>query len=333
MPSGEMLVKLFEKYGQRDEEEFTKVAMEIIEEEQRKNHNLLANKLRKALISSRSEKSSYKKFNYYKNIPKDKDRGTNLVDIKYPEKNLNDILLSGDKKSKLVNIVEEYKNREVLSAYGLFPKTKILFCGPPGCGKTLSAEVLASLLGLPILYTRFDSLISSYLGETAANLRSVFDFAASGEWVLFFDEFDAIGKSRTNVDEHGELKRVVNTFLQLLDNFDSCSYVIAATNHEKMIDLALWRRFDEIIYFDKPDKVQICKYIEHKLKAFCHERLDLTNITDELEGFSYAALERLCLEAIKYCIINRIDCIDSDIFKFKIEQEIERINLIKEIST
>lgn len=161
MPSGEMLIKLFENFKNQDEEGFTKIAYEIIEEEKQKNHYLLANKLKKILFSPSSKSNSSKHFNYisnFKDLPKDKDKGSSLVDIKYAEKSFDDIFLSVDIKNKLDSILDEYSKRDILQSYNLNPKTKILFCGPPGCGKTLCAEVLSCSLGLPILYTRFVSV-------------------------------------------------------------------------------------------------------------------------------------------------------------------------------
>lgn len=335
MPSGEMLIKLFENFKNQDNEGFTQIAYEIIEDEKQKNHYMLADKLKKVLLSQSYSNCANVKKNYinsFRNLPKNKDKDTNLVEIKYTEKSLDDILLPEGTKRKVQSIIEEYNKRDILSTYNLHPKTKILFCGPPGCGKTLCAEVLSYSLGLPIIYTRFDSIISSYLGETASNLRSVFDFASEGNWVLFFDEFDAIGKSRDNLDEHGELKRVVNSFLQLMDGFENESFVIAATNHEKLIDTALWRRFDEIIYFGKPSESQIKEFVELKLRCFCHKELDINSFVSKLVGFSFADIERICMESIKYCILNKIDCINNNIFNLKLNDERERAELIKKIS-
>lgn len=211
------------------------------------------------------------------------------------------------------------------------PKKKLLFCGAPGCGKTICAEAVANILDLPILYTCFDGLISSYLGETSSNIRKVFDFASKNNWVLFFDEFDAIGKSRDTVEEHSELKRVVNSFLQILDGFTCDSLVIAATNHEKAIDKALWRRFDEIVMFNKPNYEQIVMLIQKKLRAFSVECLDINKFAKELEGCSYADIERVCLSSIKSCVINGNKPITNEVFSENVRMELERANIIKTI--
>ncbi|MGF7186613.1 SpoVK/Ycf46/Vps4 family AAA+-type ATPase [Desulfitispora alkaliphila] len=332
MPSGEMLIKLFENFKNQDEEGFAKIAFEIIKEEQKKNHFLLADKLKRAMFSPSSDiKRTPRYINSIGNLPKDKDNNTNLVEIKYTDKEESDIILHQKIREKINNVVMENKKRDVLSTYGLKPKRKLLFCGPPGCGKTLSVEVLSNLLSIPILYTRFDSVVSSYLGETASNLSKIFDFAESGNWILFFDEFDAIGKSRDNNEEHGELKRVVNTFLQLMDNFESETIIIAATNYEKLIDNALWRRFDEVIYFGKPTEKEIEKMLEIKFRVFkYHFKFD--DLLKDMVGLSFSDIERICQDSIKQAILQDENSVKLDKFKEVLDKEKERQKLISSFS-
>ncbi len=164
-------------------------------------------------------------------------------------------------------IILEFREWEVLEANGLTPVRRILFCGPSGCGKSATAEAIATEMSLPLLYVRFDAVISSLLGETAANLRKVFDYARRGQWVILFDEFDAIGRSRDDPTEHGEIKRVVSSFLQIMDNFDGRSLIIAATNFEQSLDPAIWRRFDDVVRFDLPTPVQLRTFIRKQLNT------------------------------------------------------------------
>ncbi len=196
----------------------------------------------------------------------------------------------------------------------------------------MCAEVIASELGLPLLYTRFDAIISSYLGETAANLRKVFDYAARGTWVLFFDEFDAIGKSRDDSDEHSELRRVVNSYLQILDSFHSESLVIAATNHEGLLDSALWRRFDEVIHFERPTPSQISQLLRKKLANFPHDHLDLPSLVRNLKGLSHSDIERVCLDAIRYCIVHDMDKVSQQILVDAVLAEKKRLEPTPEAS-
>lgn len=330
MASGENLEKLFKAFKENNQVEFSKVAYDIIEDEKKKNHYLLADKLSRILFDDNYTLSISKSRNINsRQLPTDKETGFQLLEMKFSKVLLDDIILTPDNKEKIEDIILEFEQKEILQTYKLNPKTKVLFCGPPGCGKTVTAESIANELQLPLLYTRFDSVISSYLGETATNLRKVFDFAKDGEWVLFFDEFDSIGKSRSIESEHGELKRVVNSFLQLLDNFPRNTMVIAATNYETIIDKALWRRFDEIIYFDMPKKDDIEKFIRLKLRNYSHKELNVESHINNLVGLSYADIERICYEAIKKMVLNGLNTINDSLFEKIILKEKDRRELMK----
>lgn len=330
LASGENLSRLFKAFKENNQVEFSKVAYDIIEDEKKKNHYLLADKLSRILFDDNYTLSISKSRNINsRQLPTDKETGFQLLEMKFSKVLLDDIILTPDNKEKIEDIILEFEQKEILQTYKLNPKTKVLFCGPPGCGKTVTAESIANELQLPLLYTRFDSVISSYLGETATNLRKVFDFAKDGEWVLFFDEFDSIGKSRSIESEHGELKRVVNSFLQLLDNFPRNTMVIAATNYETIIDKALWRRFDEIIYFDMPKKDDIEKFIRLKLRNYSHKELNVECHINNLVGLSYADIERICYEAIKKMVLNGLTTINDSLFEKIILKEKDRRELMK----
>ena len=330
LASGENLSRLFKAFKENNQVEFSKVAYDIIEDEKKKNHYLLADKLSRILFDDNYTLSiSKSRYINSRQLPTDKETGFQLLEMKFSKVLLDDIILTPDNKEKIEDIILEFEQKEILQTYKLNPKTKVLFCGPPGCGKTVTAESIANELQLPLLYTRFDSVISSYLGETATNLRKVFDFAKDGEWVLFFDEFDSIGKSRSIESEHGELKRVVNSFLQLLDNFPRNTMVIAATNYETIIDKALWRRFDEIIYFDMPKKDDIEKFIRLKLRNYSHKELNVESHINNLVGLSYADIERICYEAIKKMVLNGLNTINDSLFEKIILKEKDRRELMK----
>jgi SpoVK/Ycf46/Vps4 family AAA+-type ATPase len=162
-------------------------------------------------------------------LPRDPDRDAVLVDIRRSERTRDEIVLSAELDRKLTRIESEYRAREMLARQGLAVRSRLLLVGPPGCGKTLCAEVLAADLGLTLLYARFDGIVSSYLGETASNLRRLFNYARQHQAVLFFDEFDVLGKRRDDPQDVGELKRVVSSFLQLLDTYPRDQIVVAAT--------------------------------------------------------------------------------------------------------
>lgn len=329
MARGELLRKLFLSHQRGNEEEFRAAALEVIAEEEKKSNHRLAKDLLR-ILENCGTTGSGQPFSPSSigPLPKDRERQTLLVDVRQPNRYLQDILLSKDNKVVIERVLQEYRHSELLRVHGLRPASKLLFCGPPGCGKTLCSEVIAGELGLPLLYTRFDAVVSSYLGETAANLRKIFDYAASGRWVVLFDEFDAIGKARDDVTEHGELKRVVNSFLQLLDNFNAPSILIAATNHEQLLDPALWRRFDEIVMFSRPSVHDIRSLLAMKLRNFPHSGLELKTAASKLKGLSHADVERICFDAIKAAILQEKDSVDQEIFDQALKRQKTRAALV-----
>ncbi len=298
MARSDLIKRLFRSFQKGDRPSFLEAAHEVIEDERRKQHTALARELTEILEAngSRNGTGSLPRF---EPLPRDVERGTDLVEVLHPERHLEDLILGPAQEEALRSVCREFRDREVLEANGLRGASRLLFCGPPGCGKTATAEAMASAVGLPLLYARFDSVVSSLLGETAANLRKVFDFAAKGSWVVLFDEFDAVGRSRDDATEHGELKRVVNAFLQMLDRFRGRSLVIAATNFEQSLDPALWRRFDEVIRFERPDPAQVEALVRKRCAGWLPSNPALGPVVRELTGGTHAEVERVCLDAAK----------------------------------
>jgi SpoVK/Ycf46/Vps4 family AAA+-type ATPase len=305
----ELIKQIFLAFSQGDKEKFIETAHEIVKEEERKSHHLLAKDLKGILkdISNGKSLSNNGTYNRYKNaipIPRDTEKGFPLLEIQEFYLDWDDVILSQELKPSLEQIVEEIRQAEILATYNLQPKQKILFCGPPGTGKTLSAQVLSSILSYPLLYIRFDSIVSSFLGETASNLRKIFNFIKQGQWIVLFDEFDVIGKHRDDPYEHGEIKRVVNNFMQMLDSYKGESLLIAATNHQHLLDPGLWRRFDDILFFDIPDEKRRKQIFLKYLRVFQKEDdVDLDLLVRETENFSPADIARICWEASKKSIL------------------------------
>lgn len=296
-----LIKRLFESYAQHDEKAFQTAAREIIADERKKHHVLLAQDLERLLSSTDDRKANF--LSAFK-VPVNEDLQAPLLEIIEPERYMEDLVLKEEASSLLKQVMKEFRSWEVLSSNGLTPSHRILFCGPPGCGKTASAEALATELGLPLLYVRFDGVVSSLLGQTAANLRKVFDFACRGHWILFFDEFDAIGRSRDDPTEHGEIKRVVNTFLQLLDQFRGRSLIIAATNFASALDFAVWRRFDEVLRFELPKKRELECFVERNLRFVNSSKKQLTAVANALQGKTFADAERVCRDLHKSCVLD-----------------------------
>ncbi len=298
MVNGDLLRELFRGFSQRNDEEFRTAAKAIIAEERARNHRLLADDLERILLNG-SRPTNGRTGELFADTPRDKERGLPLVDIGQFDYEWSRIVLQPKALGALQQIAEEHRRRDVLAAAGLKPKQRVLFFGPPGCGKTLAARVLASILGYQLITVRFDAVVSSYLGETAANLRRVFDFVQRGRWVVLLDEFDAIGKDRDNQFEHGELKRLVNSLLQMMDAFRGESLLIAATNHENLLDNALWRRFESVIQFPKPTMQDRVLLLRLFLRGFDSTQLDLEQIGRRTGRATGADLEWVALEAAR----------------------------------
>jgi SpoVK/Ycf46/Vps4 family AAA+-type ATPase len=298
MARSDLIKRLFRSFQKGDRPSFLEAAREVIEDERRKQHTALARELTE-ILEANSSHNGAGPMPRFEPLPRDVERGTDLVEVLRPERHFEDLILSPVQLETLRAVCREFQDSEVLEANGLRASSRLLFCGPPGCGKTVTAESTANAVGLPLLYVRFDSVVSSLLGETAANLRKVFDFATKGSWVVLFDEFDAIGRSRDDATEHGELKRVVNAFLQMLDRFRGQSLVIAATNFEQSLDPALWRRFDEVICFGRPTPAQVESLIRRRCAGWLASNPILGQIVQELEGSTHAEVERVCLDAVK----------------------------------
>ena len=305
MTTTELIKQLFLSYSNKDNESFELAAREYIEREKRKKHNIVAKDLEKALYNTSEIPISQKRFKNNMPIPRDTEKGFPLLEIQHFEKNFDYLIISEETKEQLEQVIREFKDSDILATYNLQYKKKILLCGKPGTGKTFSAQIMSSVLNLPLIYIRFDAIISSYLGETAGNLRKVFDFIEYGTWIVLFDEFDIIGKNRDDSHEHGEIKRVVNNFLQMMDNFKGDSIIFAATNHQNILDPAIWRRFDDVIYFELPDDTTRRQIFEIYLKSIKRgSDIDLEKISQLTNNFSPADIKMVTEEAMKTAIID-----------------------------
>lgn len=299
MARGELMKKLLASYGR--DEDFRAVAEQIILEEEQKNNRVLARSLRQTLENAQASPQVPKALAPLIPFP---DAAADFVERIEPTHTHKDIILSAANVRVFVGLMKEFRRADEVRHRGLPVRSKLLFCGPPGCGKTLCAEIFAGELGLPLYVVKLDRLISSYLGETAANVRKIFEFARKQPCVLFLDEFDALARSREDGAEHNELRRVVNSLLIFIDRIRPKGFLVAATNLDQSLDAAIWRRFDEVVWFDKPDKAMIGRYLTMKFKnvpiAFNPQTL-----TDRLQGYSYAEIERVCIQAIKSAVIDR----------------------------
>lgn len=249
-------------------------------------------------------------------IPVDSESRMTLADIIYPNQNDIEVVLSKRNAGKLDSFILNYQNADKLNSIGLNVSNSLLLFGPPGCGKTKCAYLIAKQLNLPLVIARLDSLISSYLGTTAKNIRSLFEFAQKMPCVLFLDEFDAIAKARDDNNELGELKRVVNSLLQNIDTMSKDSLILAATNHHQLLDPAIWRRFDYKLEIELPDRSAITDLITlftHNIYNF--SKKEILGISILFDGLSGADIEEIVTKSIRTSIIHNCPLNVSNIYE------------------
>lgn len=249
-------------------------------------------------------------------IPVDTESRMNLADIIYPYQNDIEVVLSKRNEEKLESFILSYQNADKLNSLGINASNSLLLYGPPGCGKTKCAYLIAKQLNLPLVIARLDSLISSYLGTTAKNIRSLFEFAQKMPCVLFLDEFDAIAKARDDNNELGELKRVVNSLLQNIDTMSKDSLILAATNHQQLLDPAIWRRFDYKLEIELPDKDAIAILVTlFSNNIYKFNPKELLEISTLLDGQSGADIEEIITKAIRNSVIHNYPFSASNIYE------------------
>lgn len=302
-------------------EEFYKAVFALISDEEKKGNVGVATELRNIYISSSNNSNVQSSYHSQKSdaffstmsLPKDKESSFELFELIYPNEKLDQVVLSLNIRNKLNEIISERHKISDMAKHNIVATNRILFCGPPGCGKTLTAKALANELNFPMAYVRLDGLISSLLGETSVNLRKIFQAVNGKDIILFLDEFDAIAKKRDDKQELGELKRVVTSLLQNFDTLSPSVILIAATNHPQLLDPAIWRRFNSIITIDLPDFEQRKELIVFYLNKYdVQSDLNMQLLAKITEGMNCSQLEEFVVQIGKYQIINEIDTINMD---------------------
>lgn len=249
-------------------------------------------------------------------IPVDTESRTALADVIYPDDNNIQVVLSKSNAEKLHSFILNYRNADELNTLGIGVSNSVLLYGPPGCGKTKCAYLIAKELKLPLVVARLDSLISSYLGTTAKNIRTLFEFIQKFPCVLFLDEFDAIAKARDDNNELGELKRVVNSLLQNVDAMSKDSLLLAATNHEHLLDSAVWRRFDYKLRIELPDEDAIIKMVElFTRNSYNLSEREKKEIATAFRGLSGANIDEIVKKAMRNSVVHGLKFSKSDIYE------------------
>lgn len=306
-----LLTRLFKSIEGEQDSTLIKVAYSIIEDERKKGHNKLASKLKVILeknINEDYDNQPQLKLTKNKEYKVPVDRRYRLPLATHIEHKFlrHQMVLSPNVEQKILRIEKEYLARERLAHYGLKPRRKILLYGSSGCGKSMAGEKIAWDLALPFYKVRFDSVISSYMGESASNLYKLFESIDNYPCVLLLDEFDIIGKRRNvNNNEVGEVHRIVNILLGLLEEYDGEGIIIATTNLEGSLDNALFRRFDDLIEFPKPSQKEITQLLKNSFSALnLSKNVDLEKYAKKMVGLSYAIIVKIATDAAKKAIIN-----------------------------
>jgi SpoVK/Ycf46/Vps4 family AAA+-type ATPase len=304
MATAEQLKALLKSYGEGDEDRFFATAMQVAAHAARQGHGRLAQELRE-LIDGAKAKGPPRR-GQRAPVPLVQPRGelAGLLSVGYPKTRLSDMVLAPKLRGRLDRIVLEQRQREKLLTHGLAPRRKILLVGPPGTGKTLTARALAGELSQPLFAILLDGVITKFMGETAAKLRLVFDALQRTRGVYLFDEFDALGSHRAATNDTGEIRRVLNSFLQFLEQDDSESLIIAATNHPELLDRALFRRFDDVLEYALPDDEMASLMLRSRLGLLETTRVDWPHIVDAARGLSHAEIARACADAAKDAVLS-----------------------------
>lgn len=321
MAAAEQIKTLIKSFGEGDDTRFYATAMQIAAAEARKGHTALAEELKKLIDNAKVGKTKFS--GILRTLPVNAAQKDlhDLLELVHPDVKLKDMILSPQLVKGLKKILHEQTKVELLRQHNLFPRKKLLFTGPPGCGKTMSAKVIASELAIPLFIIRLDGLISRFMGESISKLRLVFDAMHQFRAVYLFDEFDSIGTTRNSGNEVGEIKRVLNSFLLEIEKDDSNSLIIAATNLPNSLDTALFRRFDDILVYNLPGQIEIRSLYALRLKELnIAHQFDLDKIAQESIGLSYSDISRLCEEIAKDLLVYGEEEISEDILLENVRQ-------------
>lgn len=303
MARADLLTSLV-KFGMSgDKTRFRKVAETIIAEERAKQHTVLAEKLEKLIQQNEPETRTITNGG---SAPLSNQRIDNLIYEQSPQKRLDDLILPDEVKNICREITQEHHRADLLRSYNLEPRNRILLIGPPGNGKTSLAEAIAESLMVPLFVVRYEGVVGTYLGETAVRLRRLIDYACTRQCVLFFDEFETLGKERGDSHETGEIKRVVSSLLMQIDSLPSHVVVIGATNHPELLDRAVWRRFQVRMDLPQPTRARLEEWFERFQRM---HKINLSStpgtLAKKLYGLNFAEVEEFGITVFRQYVLNQ----------------------------
>jgi SpoVK/Ycf46/Vps4 family AAA+-type ATPase len=300
MANAEQIKSLLRSHSNQDDARFFATAMQVAADASRKGNRVLADEIRQLVDQSRGKGESKRAVL----IASPSVELGELLTMSSSQVRLNDMVLAPREKGRLERILQEQKQIDMIRSHGLEPRRKLLLSGPPGCGKTMTASALAGELGLPLFTVRLDGLITKFLGETATKLRSIFEAIEKNRAVYLFDEFDAIGNRRGMLNEVGEMRRIVNSFLMLIEHSQSNSLIISATNDAAALDAALFRRFDVLLEMPRPSQELIVTALKNNLSGVKKSRIGYKALAEAAQDLSFAEIRKVCDEAIKEMLLS-----------------------------
>lgn len=295
MATAEQIKILIQSHFDKNDDRFKTVVLQLAAYEATMGHNALAREIRTLVDKS--------KINGSKVIPFNKDMGE-MIHSRVATNGLSQLVVKDEIKVRIERILKEFRQQDKLKKYGMNNRRKILLTGPPGTGKTMTATILAGELHLPLCTIMMDKFITKFMGETSAKLRQIFESIAETQAVYLFDEFDAIGSDRSMDNDVGEMRRVLNSFLQFIEQDESESLIVAATNSLRLLDQALFRRFDDVLNYGLPGEAEIQSLLTNRLGVFLDNNMNTKNVIDKCLTLSHAEISKACEDAIKEAILS-----------------------------
>ncbi|WP_175823985.1 ATP-binding protein [Burkholderia sp. BCC0419] len=331
MAQADTLVELVKAASSGDQPSFRRAAESLIKEERDKGHRILADRLAKSLQQATLFQSQSPAMRLSNATSSGAGAYKDLFFETAPERGLDSIVLSDNVRAQLKELIEEQHRADLLHAHNLRPRHKVLLAGPPGNGKTTLAEALACELMVPLIVVRYETLIGSYLGETSSRLKNLLDYARTQRCVLFFDEFETLGKERGDTHETGEIKRVVSSLLLQMDELPDYVVVVAASNHPELLDRAVWRRFQLRIELPAPTRAQLTSFIESiALRCQVNFGFAAETIAKRLLGLNFAEVEEFCLSVVRRAVLDQRADDAKMITQTKLEQWRDRLAPIQQ---
>jgi SpoVK/Ycf46/Vps4 family AAA+-type ATPase len=305
MPSAQQIVALIKSHVKGDDERFYSLVLQLAAEEAKRGHSAVAEQLRELLEQSKSPRPRVVYSHGPVPVPSVRSDLASILSVQYPKTRLSNMVLNDDLKARLRRIVHEQRQRARLKNHGLNPRRKLLLTGPPGTGKTMTASALACELDLPLFSVLLHGILTKFMGEAAAKLRLIFDAMNEMRGVYLFDEIDALGAKRDADNDVGEARRILNSFLQFLEQDHSEAIIVATTNHESLLDRALFRRFQAILKYQLPSADQTIEALKMRLQSFDVSDVDWQEMAIEARGLSHADIMAAAEDAARNAILDR----------------------------